>query len=73
MTKKAKLVHGVGADSYYGAGLYIPDPFTWYQDTKGQTHIILSALEVDRGRKHAKVDHVHAMNDITTKLKSLAG
>jgi Xaa-Pro aminopeptidase len=48
----------------------VPDPYTWYMDTKGETHIILSSLEVGRGRKEAKVDHVHAMDDIKLTLRA---
>lgn len=62
--KKAKLIHGCGSDSYYAIKMEVPDPYTWYQDTKGETHVILSALEVGRGRKNAKVDHVHALSDL---------
>ena len=67
---KAKLLYGCGADSHYATGMHISDPYLWYQDSNGKTHVALSALEVDRGRKEAKVTHVHALEDIVAKLKA---
>lgn len=62
--KKAKLIHGCGSDSYYAIKMEVPDPYTWYMDSNNKTHVILSALEVGRGRKVAKVDVVHSLNDV---------
>ena len=62
------MLYGCGADSYYAIRMEVPDPYLWYQDTKGKTHVVLSTLEVDRGRKHAQVDKVHAMGDIVGVL-----
>lgn len=67
--EKAKLIYGCGADSFYATGLEMHDPYTWYQDSKGETHVLMSALEVDRARRVAKVDHVHAMGDVAEKLQ----
>ncbi|MBF0096139.1 MAG: M24 family metallopeptidase [Magnetococcales bacterium] len=47
------------ADLLYATGFFVPDPFWYIRDNTGATHIILSALEVDRGRRSARVDHVH--------------
>ena len=67
--ENAKLIYGCDTNSFYATGLEMHDPYVWYQDTKGQTHIILSALEVERGRKNAHVNHVHASGDICQELK----
>lgn len=64
----ARLLYGCDANSYYAIRMEVPDPYLWYQDSKGKTHVVMSALEVDRARKNAKVDHVHAMVDIAEKL-----
>lgn len=68
-TKTAKMLYGCGANSYYAIKMDVPDPYLWYQDTKGKTHVIMSPLEVDRTRKNAKVDHVHAMSDVVEALQ----
>ncbi|MBF0184268.1 MAG: aminopeptidase P family protein [Magnetococcales bacterium] len=47
------------ADLLYATGFFVPDPFWYVRDNQGITHIILSALEVDRGRRTARVDQVH--------------
>ena len=68
-SKTAKMLYGCGANSYYAIKMDVPDPYLWYQDTDGKTHVVMSALEVDRARKNAKVDHVHAMIDIAQELQ----
>ena len=65
----SRLLYGCGANNYYAINMEVPDPFVWYQDPNGKTHVLLSALEVDRGRKHARVDHVHAMSDFVARLQ----
>lgn len=67
---QAQLIYGCGADSFYATKLEMHDPYAWFMDTKGETHILLSALEVGRGRKVAKVDHVHALSNLVDDMKS---
>lgn len=69
-TKTAKMLYGCGANSYYAIQMDVPDPYLWYQDSRGQTHVIMSPLEVDRTRKNAKVNHVHAMRDVVDSLQA---
>lgn len=61
------------ADMFYATRISIPDPFLFLQQN-GKTTLLLSNLEVDRGRKEAKVDEIVAYSDIEesleTKLKS---
>tara|TARA_R110000868_G_scaffold411733_1_gene708234 strand:- start:64483 stop:65622 length:1140 start_codon:yes stop_codon:yes gene_type:complete len=66
----AKLLYGCGADSFYATKLEMHDPYIWFMDTSGKTHILLSALEVGRGRKVAKVDHVHALSNVVDDMKA---
>lgn len=66
--KNAKIIYGCNADSFYASRLEMHDPYLWFQDNDGKSHILLSALEVERGRKNAKVDNVIAMDDIRTEM-----
>ncbi len=66
--KTAKLLYGCGANSYYAIKMDVPDPYLWYQDSRGKTHVIMSALEVDRTRQNAKVDSIHSMADVVEAL-----
>ena len=52
------------ADMFYAAGLFVPDPFLYCVEESGKSHLVLSVLEVDRGRKEATVDKVHNLNDL---------
>ena len=67
--KPAKILYGCGADSYYAMRMDVPDPYLWYQDSRGETHAVMSALEIDRARKNAKVDHVHDMGKVVSELQ----
>lgn len=69
MSKTAKILYGCGADSYYAIKMDVPDPYLWYRDSTGKTHVVMSALEVDRARKNAQVDHVHAARDVVAALQ----
>ncbi len=49
-------------DQLHATGFHVPDPFA-FVESGGRTAILLSALEVDRGRRQAKVDVVEAFSD----------
>ena len=68
-SKTAKMLFGCDANSYYAIKMDVPDPYLWYQDSNGKTHIIMSPLEVDRARKNAQVDKVHSMSEIVHDLQ----
>ena len=51
------------ADLRYLTGFLAPDPFT-YLKLGGKTYLLLSDLEVDRGKKQAKVDKVLGISDL---------
>src|ERR1700760_600592 len=56
------------ADMLYATGLFVPDAFLFLQQGKRST-IVLSDLEIDRGRRDARVDQVVAYSDISKRLK----
>ena len=51
-------------DMLYATGFFAPDPFIFLEQ-RGRTTIVLSDLEIDRGRKTARVDEVVAYSDIS--------
>lgn len=51
------------ADMLHATGFHAPDAFAFVQEPGGRTAILLNALEVDRGRKQARVDSVEAYSD----------
>src|ERR1700750_1400680 len=56
------------ADMLYATGFFVPDPFIFLQQGKRST-IVLSDLEIDRGRKEARADQIVAYSDISKGLK----
>jgi Xaa-Pro aminopeptidase len=52
------------ADMLYATGFFVPDPFIFLQQA-GRSTIVLSDLEIDRGRKEAQVDKVLALSEIS--------
>jgi Xaa-Pro aminopeptidase len=56
------------ANMLYATGMFVPDPFI-YCEARGRSHIVLSDLEIDRGRRVAKVDKVHSYSQYVAKLK----
>jgi Xaa-Pro aminopeptidase len=56
------------ADLLYATKFSVPDPVLFLQQN-GKTTLLLSDLEIDRGRKEAKVDEVLALSDIERRLQ----
>lgn len=54
------------ADALYATGFFVPDPFLFLQHA-GRSTAVLSDLEVDRGRREARVDEVVALSAIAGK------
>jgi len=52
------------ADMLYATGFFVPDPFIFLQKD-GRSTVVLSDLEIDRGRKEARADEVVALSDIS--------
>jgi Xaa-Pro aminopeptidase len=56
------------ADMLYATGFFVPDRFLFLQ-RKGKKTILLSDLEIDRGRKQAKVDEIVSLSQIEAPLE----
>ena len=55
------------ADLYYKTGFFVPDPVI-YVEHNGKKTLVLSDLEIDRGRKEASVDRVISLTGIQKRL-----
>lgn len=51
------------ADILYATGLFVPDPFIFLEQN-GRSTAVLSDLEIDRGRKEARVDEIVALSEV---------
>ena len=61
------------ADMLYATGFRAPDSFVWLE-AGGRTSVLLSDLEIDRGRREARVDEVVSASEIgKSLLKNRAG
>ena len=58
----------LSADMLYATGFSVPDPFL-YLEHNGQKTILLSDLEIGRGRKQAAVDEVVSLSAIQDPLE----
>ena len=56
------------ADLLYATKFSVPDPVLFLQQN-GKTTVLLSDLEIDRGRKEAKVDEVIALSSVERLLE----
>ena len=56
-------------DMLYATGFFAPDPFV-FLERNGKRTVMLSDLEIDRGRTQIKADECIALSDISKKLKA---
>ncbi len=56
------------ADMLYATGFSVPDPFV-FVEAKGRTAILLSDLEIDRGKREARVDEVVGYSDVADRVR----
>jgi Xaa-Pro aminopeptidase len=56
------------ADMLYAAGFHVPDAFA-FVESGGRTAVLLSDLEIDRGRKQAHVDSVESYSELHAAVK----
>jgi Xaa-Pro aminopeptidase len=73
--KQARLLFSEsehGADMFHATGFRAPDPFV-FLESRGKTSILLSDLEIDRGRKEARVDEVVSWSDLDRKVAANTG
>jgi Xaa-Pro aminopeptidase len=52
----------------YAVGMFVPDPFIYFR-AKGECHVVLSDLEIDRARKNARHCHIISYNQCVEKLR----
>lgn len=58
------------ADMFYATRFRAPDSFV-YLEHRGKKSLLLSDLEIDRGRREAEVDAVFSFSDLQNELKRL--
>ena len=58
-----------GADMLHASGFRAPDPFV-YLESRGRSALLLSDLEIDRGRREARVDEVVSSSDLEKSLRA---
>ncbi len=66
----AKLIYAASPDSadmLYATGFHAPDAF-FFLERGGKTTVLLSDLEIDRGRREARVDEVLSLTDLARGL-----
>jgi len=56
------------ADLFYATRFKVPDPVFWFQ-CRGKSYLLLSPLEVDRGRKTALVDNVLSLAEVSGEYR----
>lgn len=56
------------ADIFYATKFRVPDPFL-FLDHHGRTYALLSDLEVDRGRREARVDEVVSYSEVENQVR----
>ncbi|MFI5322091.1 MAG: M24 family metallopeptidase [Thermodesulfobacteriota bacterium] len=57
------------ADLYYKTGFFVPDPVI-YLEHNGKKILVLSDLEIERGREEASVDRIVSLTDYQKRLVS---
>lgn len=62
----------LGADMLHATGFRAPDPFV-YLESKGRRSILLNDLELDRGRREARVDEVVSSSELEKSLTKKTG
>ena len=60
------------ADMLYATRFYVPDAFIYLRQD-GRSTVLLSDLEVDRGRKQAAVDEVVSLTEFIKENKKVLG
>ena len=61
-----------GADMFHATGFRAPDPFV-FVESKGKTSVLLSDLEIDRGKQEALVDEVVSWSELEGKVAAKTG
>ena len=61
-----------GADMLHATRFRAPDPFV-YLESNGKKSILLNDLELDRGRREARVDEVVSTSELANKIAAKSG
>ena len=69
MSKLIYAASPLSADMLYATGFHAPDAFLFLEQ-RGRKTIVLNDLEIDRGRREAKVDEVLAASDLARDFGS---
>lgn len=56
------------ADMLYATGMFVGDPFIFLEQN-GKRTIVLSDLEIDRGRRQARVDEIQPLSEIEREVQ----
>src|ERR1700756_1367466 len=70
-TKPARLIVATSdtdADMLYATKFWAPDPFIFLEQN-GRRTLVLTDLEIDRGRKQAKADEFVSFNQIESEVQ----
>ena len=59
------------ADMLYATRMFVPDPFIFLEQN-GKRTIVLSDLEIDRGRKQAQVDEILPLSQFEREVQGSA-
>ena len=62
----------LGADMLHATGFRAPDPFV-YLESRGKRSILLNDLELDRGRREARVDEVVSSSELEQSIAAKTG
>ena len=71
----ARLIYAASeasADLAWATGFFAPDPFLFLRH-RNRTTLLLSDLEIDRGRRDARADQVDAWSGVSTPLRRRLG
>jgi Xaa-Pro aminopeptidase len=68
LTRLIYAASNQSADLFYATKISVPDPFVFLEQN-GKRTIVLSKLEVDRGKKHAAVDEVVGLDLLEDPLE----
>tara|TARA_Y100001960_G_C14777149_1_gene884012 strand:+ start:2372 stop:3490 length:1119 start_codon:yes stop_codon:yes gene_type:complete len=66
---KGKLLYSKGSDSFYATGADFPDEIIYFEDSAGKTHGCFNALEIDRAKQEATLDHIHSLESVVKILQ----
>jgi Xaa-Pro aminopeptidase len=71
----ARLIYAASprsADMLHATGFQAPDPFLFLEH-RGRRTIVLSDLEIDRGRREARVDEILALSELAGRIGGQPG